>query len=71
MNIENGGGGGGGGGLFGGGGGSAGADRSTPGAGGGGGSSFGPRGTRFAHAALLEAGSVRIIYLLRRIARPR
>jgi hypothetical protein len=62
-------GGGGGGGRFGGGGGSAGADRSTPGAGGGGGSSFGPRGTRFAHAARLEPGSVRIVYLARRIPR--
>jgi hypothetical protein len=66
---EQGAGGGGGGGLFGGGGGSAGADRSTPGAGGGGGSSVGPRGTRFAHAARLEPGSVRIVYLSRRIAR--
>ena len=62
-------GGGGGGGLFGGGGGSAGADLSTPGAGGGGGSSFGPRGTRYAAAARLEPGSVRFVYLTRRIAR--
>jgi hypothetical protein len=66
---EQGAGGGGGGGLFGGGGGSADADRSTPGAGGGGGSSFGPRGTRFAHAARPEPGSVRVVYLSRRIAR--
>ncbi|MEA2139841.1 MAG: hypothetical protein QOG56_2991 [Solirubrobacteraceae bacterium] len=66
---ERGAGGGGGGGVFGGGGGSSGANASTPGAGGGGGSSFGPRGTRFANAARLEPGSVRFVYLTRRIAR--
>lgn len=66
---EQGAGGGGGGGLFGGGGASAGGDAMTPGAGGGGGSSLGPRGTRFANAARLEAGSVRFVYLTRRIAR--
>jgi hypothetical protein len=63
-------GGGGGGGLFGGGGGSVGAGQSTPGAGGGGGSSSGPRATRYAAAARLAPGSVRFVYLTRRIARP-
>jgi hypothetical protein len=69
-NFESAGGGGGGGGLFGGGGGSAGGDTSSPGSGGGGGSSFGPRGTRYAHGAMLEPGVVRFIYLSARVARP-
>jgi hypothetical protein len=66
-----GGGGGGGGGLFGGGGASAGNDRNTAGAGGGGGSSFGPPGALFARAARLEAGSVRIVYLVTRVQQRR